>query len=214
MQALAEAIIHNFHLGGPLKKILIMQNEQLNFSRDTVAYLKKKIVWNNGCPSSQVFAKCYITMLSTLTIFVERCHASTLSRVATFSIQWWHVANLKILFSSLWLLVASWFSEEPKIDWRSKQAKYFGHLSDGGQSVVGVRKWSKQRLRGAGTPSGQEEHLHPLYTPLPPLIPYLWSSDILEHTKHNNTSVCLPNYPTTEPHIYPSQSQQYICNQV
>ena len=153
-------------------------------------------------------------MLSTLTIFVERCHASTLSRVATFSIQWWHVANLKILFSSLWLLVASLFPEEPKIVWRSKQAKYFGHLSDGGQSVVGVRKWSKQRLRGAGTPSGQEEHLHPLYTPLPPLIPYLWSSDILEHTKHNNTSVCLPNYPTTEPHIYPSQSQQYICNQV
>ena len=44
VQALAEAIIHNFHLGGPLKKILIMQNEQLNFSRDTVAYLKKKIV--------------------------------------------------------------------------------------------------------------------------------------------------------------------------
>ena len=109
---------------------------------------------------------------------------------------------------------SSLFPEEPKIDWRSKQAKYFGHLSDGGQSVVGVRKWSKQRLRGAGTPSGQEEHLHPLYTPLPPLIPYLWSSDILEHTKHNNTSVCLPNYPTTEPHIYPSQSQQYICNQV
>ena len=175
---------------------------------------RRKIVWNNGCPSSQVFAKCYITMLSTLTIFVERCHASTLSRVATFSIQWWHVANLKILFSSLWLLVASLFPEEPKIVWRSKQAKYFGHLSDGGQSVVGVRKWSKQRLRGAGTPSGQEEHLHPLYTPLPPLIPYLWSSDILEHTKHNNTSVCLPNYPTTEPHIYPSQSQQYICNQV
>ena len=115
------------------------------------------------------------------------------------------------IFLGLWLLVASLFPEEPKIYWRSKQAKYFGHLSDGGQSVVGVRKWSKQRLRGAGTPSGQEEHLHPLYTPLHPLIPYLWSSDIPEHTKHN-TSVCLPNYPTTEPHIYPSQSQQYMCN--
>ena len=193
MQALAEAIIQDFHLGGPLK-ILIMQNEQLNFSRDTVAYLKKKIVWNNGCPLSQVFAKCYITMLSTLAIFVERCYASTLSRVATFSIQWWHVANLKIYRQNFILefMIAggsSLFPEEPKIDWRSKQAKYFGHLSDGGQSVVGVRKWSKQRLRGAGTPSGQEEHLHPLYTPLPPLIPYLWSSDIPEHTKHNNTSV-------------------------
>ena len=158
-------------------------------------------------------------MLSTITIFVERCHASTLSRVATFSIQWWHVANLKIYRQNFILefMIAggsSLFPEEPKIDWRSKQAKYFGHLSDGGQSVVGVRKWSKQRLRGAGTPSGQEEHLHPLYTPLPPLIPYLWSSDILEHTKHNNTSVCLPNYPTTEPHIYPSQSQQYIYGSV
>ena len=140
-------------------------------------------------------------MLSTITIFVERCHASTLSRVATFSIQWWHVANLKIYRQKFILefmiaggFIVPWGAQDSlkvkagEIFWSLVRWRAERSGCEEVEQAAAERCRHSIRPRRALTPS-----LHPFTAPhTVPLI--LWHPRAYEAQQHFSMPPKLPHY--------------------